>query len=559
MRLMPGHRLVRSALSGLFLLVAFGGAHIVAADPEVAVVYNSRMPESRRVAEHYAAARGIATNFIIGLDLPQTEEITRAVYRSQLEGPLLRTLESRGLWKVVSTVGAPSNSIMPGAKWRVLESRIRYLVLCYGVPLKIARDTNLFEPGQEKLKPELQRNEAAVDNELAMLPLASSGYHLTAFVQNPLYTVTNRFALHPTNGLLMVARLDGPTAEVAMQLVDRALQAERDGLWGNAYFDLRGISTGGYAKGDEWLQTAAQVSKLYGFETYVDTNAATFDTAYPMSHIALYAGWYDETVSGPFAQTNVEFMPGAFAYHLHSVNAASLRATKLWAAGLLARGATATMGSVYEPYLLGTPDIGVFFARFILLGFTFGEAAYAAMPQLSWQTTVIGDPLYKPFGQDPQQLHRHLESTQSPMLPWSHLRVVNLLLVQKQPIQDAIAYLTEVQQLCPSPVLSEKLAELDMLAGKPYSAVRALRRALELNPSPQQRIRLMLRLGALLEEVDRTSEACEVYLKFIEEHRAYPGLAQVCARALPLVRKHAPAKLAQIEALAASTTLQKLR
>ena len=55
------------------------------------------------------------------------------------------------------------------------------------------------------------------------------------------------------------------------------------------------------------------------------------------------------------------------------------------------------MGSVYEPYLSGTPDIGVFTARWLLSNFTFGEAAYAAQQALSWQTTVVGDPLYRPF------------------------------------------------------------------------------------------------------------------------------------------------------------------
>ena len=40
-----------------------------------------------------------------------------------------------------------------------------------------------------------------------------------------------------------------------------------------------------------------------------------------MSQIALYAGWYERNASGPFAQPKVEFMPGAFAYHLHSFSA----------------------------------------------------------------------------------------------------------------------------------------------------------------------------------------------------------------------------------------------
>ncbi len=42
--------------------------------------------------------------------------------------------------------------------------------------------------------------------------------------------------LNPTNGILLVARLDGPTADIARGLVDKALQAERDGLVGPRLF-----------------------------------------------------------------------------------------------------------------------------------------------------------------------------------------------------------------------------------------------------------------------------------------------------------------------------------
>src|SRR2546430_16170962 len=53
---------------------------------------------------------------------------------------------------------------------------------------------------------------------------------------------------------------------------------------------------------------------------------------------------------------------------------------------------------VEEPYLEGTINVAAFFADFTALGFSFGEAAYAAQPSISWQTTVVGDPLYRPFG-----------------------------------------------------------------------------------------------------------------------------------------------------------------
>ena len=142
-----------------------------------------------------------------------------------------------------------------------------------------------------------------------------------------------------------------------------------------------------------------------------------------MSQIAIYAGWYDGNVSGPFALPKVEFMPGAFAYHLHSFSASTMRCEERnWCGPLLAKGATCTMGCVYEPYLSGTPNIAAFLARWMANGFTFGEAAWAAQPVLSWQTTVIGDPLYRPFGKPLQLLHAELTRRHSPLIEWSYLR-----------------------------------------------------------------------------------------------------------------------------------------
>ncbi len=514
---------------------------------EVVIVYNTQLRDSIRVAEHYAFARKIPTNHLIGLNLPTAEEISRTTYKTALEQPLLHVLESRKLWKITPTQPQPQNPNHP--KWQVSESKIRYMVLCYGVPLKISPDPTISEPGVENLRAELRRNEAAVDSELALLPFAKSGYSLTAFVPNKFFTTTNSSVLHPTNGILMVARLDGPTPQIAMQLVDLALEAERNGLWGNAYFDMRGITSGGYAKGDEWINTASKIAMLYGFETYTDTNAATFPNTYPMSHIAFYVGWYDETVSGPFLLDNVEFMPGAFAYHLHSNNGGSLRKTHLWIPGLLAKGATISMGSVYEPYLDGTPDIGVFFARFIILGFTFGEAAYASIPCLSWQTTVVGDPLFRPFRRDLQELQKYFQETQNPMLEWVHLRHVNMILNQKLPYQTAISYLNELELTKRSPILMEKLAWLYIQTGKPNSAILTLQKALALNPSPQQRIRISLQLAELLINQHKESEAAQVYLDLIRKNPPPIILKHIWSISADLIRKHVPDQVPSINSI----------
>ena len=283
------------------------------------------------------------------------------------------------------------------------------------------------ESGLDKLRPELRRDEAAVDSELALLPLIEEQLPLAGPLRNSVYTTTNTATLHPTNGVLLVTRLDGPTPAIARGLVDKALQAEADGLWGRAYFDLRNITEPSYKLGDDWIRGAAEICRHLGFETVVDENPGTFPAAFPMSQIAWYMGWYDGGVSGPFTRPVVEFMPGAFAYHLHSYSAATLRSpSQNWVGPLLAKGATITMGCVTEPYLSGTPDVGVFTARLIFHGLTFGEAAYAAQPVLSWQTTVVGDPLYRPFGRNPDLLHRELVARGSKLVEWSWLRLVDI-------------------------------------------------------------------------------------------------------------------------------------
>src|SRR6185369_3728718 len=165
-------------------------------------------------------------------------------------------------------------------------------VLCYGVPLRIAEDPYLKEENLEKTRPEMRRNVAAVDSELALLPALDQKLPLAGPLRNPLYTLTNSTAFNPTNNVLMVARLDGPTAAIARALVDKALEAERDGLWGRAYFDLRNITDPGFKAGDDWIRNAAELCRRLGFETVVDDNAGTFPAGFPMSQIGYYIGWY---------------------------------------------------------------------------------------------------------------------------------------------------------------------------------------------------------------------------------------------------------------------------
>ena len=524
----------------VILLLSLAPLWVRAGGDEVVVIYNTRLRESRAVAEYYAQKRQVPAKQIFGFALTTDERMTRDEFRDSLQLPLARRLEDAGLWQFGSVTKIMTNGQAPVVERRIVASKIRYAVLCYGVPIGIAPIPAPNEPGKEIPHSELLRDEAAVDSELAWLPLVEMGVSLAGPLQNWVYGATNTASLNPTNGVLLVTRLDGPNANIARGLVDKALAAEHDGLWGRAYFDARGLSKSdtGYYLGDEWILGAAELCRELGFETTVDQNPATFPADFPMSQIAIYCGWYDANVSGPFALPKVEFMPGAFAYHLHSFSAATIRSTNsCWVGPLLAKGATCTMGCVNEPYLTGTPNVAVFLARLAAGGFTFGEAAWTAQPVLSWQTIVVGDPLYRPFGMSPRRLHEELVHRHSPLIEWSYLRLLNLDLARGMRVAPVANYLENLDATTNSAVLTEKLADLYQNQGKPSSAIETYQRSLTLDPSPEQRIRVRLTLGEKLLAQNREAEAVENYRQLLKESPDYPGKPAIEAKLAALEQK----------------------
>jgi uncharacterized protein (TIGR03790 family) len=527
----------------VFLLFALAPCLARAGGDEVVVIYNKNVPSSKAVAEYYAKMRDVPSKQVWGFPLPDSELISRDEFKSELQLPLAEKLESAGLWKFGETTIQGADGVPVHFIQCVVASKIRYAVLCYGVPLRIEVDPNIREPERSAVPDLFHGNGASVDSELAWLPLIENGERLSGPMPNRLYGCTNAALLDPTNGILLVTRLDGPGPDIAMGLVKKSVEAEKDGLWGRSYFDSRSITNGGYLLGDEWILGSARLCRVEGFSPIVDTNPATFQADFPMSQIAIYAGWYSENVDGPFALPTVEFMPGAFAYHLHSFSAATLRsATEHWCGPLLAKGATCTMGCVDEPSIQFTPNVQAFLARWMVDGFTYGQAAWAAQPALSWQTTVIGDPLYRPFAKSPEQLVEHLKRTHSPNLQWYYWRVSNFLQAKGVAPSEVENYLENLPVTDTSAVLAEKLAELCDLQGKPESATEFYQRALTLNPSPEQRIQIRLALAGELLGQKQISKAIADYRAILNESPGYPGDAAIANKIGALEQKISSAK-----------------
>lgn len=525
--------LFKSAL-GLTTLMLWGLAPAAAENDgrSVVVIYNKQMPESKSVADHYAEQRGVPAEQIFGYDLPRSEAMTRQQFLELLQEPLLQDLEKGGLFKFSSS--KPDQRGKP----RVLQdATIRYAVLCFGVPTKIQEDAKQVEKEASSLPPELQRSECSVDSQLVCLPLSlNPSFVWTGPFENPFYRTTNTTTMHPTNGVLLVGRLDGPTAEIARNLVNLAMSAETNGLWGRAYIDSRGQTNGPLVMGDEWMRGAFRVSRI-DFPTEFDNQEATFSKGYPLSQVAIYAGWYDQGVSGPFTWPNVDFMPGAFAYHLHSFTAQSIRTDHGWWVGpLLAKGATVTIGNVYEPYLAYTEDLPAFLSLWMGRRVTFGEAAWAAIRGLSWQTVMIGDPLYAPAKRDPQELHMDLEKRRPDLLPWSHLRVVTRNLSLGTPPPELARYIEKETPFRESPILLETLADLKWLARSYTDSLAYYEEALKREMTPPHRLRLLMKLANQRSYFGPTSKAITHYQEVLQEFPDYPDRLGIYKKILPLAR-----------------------
>ena len=483
----------------------------------VAVVYNSASAESKDVAQHYARQRSVPSGNLIGLALPKGETISRDDYRDQLETPLREELRKRELLKLESNA---QGSLQ-------IQASIRYIALCYGVPLRIAEEPqDAADPRTDGLPEPLRRDEASVDSELAALVLFYGGSPRVGPLTNPCYEAESIAKMGPGQGVLMVTRLDGPSPQVAKRLVDDALKAEETGLWGRAYFDLRNISSGEYKLGEDWIEGARLATKNAGFPTRVERTGALFDATYPMAEAALYAGWYASEAVGPFADPQFRFQPGAIAYHLHSFSASTVRsASNRWVGPLLARGAAATLGCVAEPYLGLTPNVSVFYSK-LFSGFSFAEAAYAAQNSLSWQSTFLGDPLYRPFALPLAQRQNALKAQDSPFYDWANAQELRGALEQNkvppQRILDVALANDDVQTAIErSVVTNELLGDLYVKTNQHAKAREAYAQALALSKDPVLKRQLTLKLANHHDLFGDAKAAMKLWAGFLEEVPEY--------------------------------------
>lgn len=152
------------------LAVVFGGLRLLAADAlanRVVILANASQPESVQLARYYAMRREIPVANVVALPLPAEETIPWSVFVEAVWQPLQDELIRRG-W--IDAVPAARLDAVGRKRLTAHGHRISCLVLCRGVPLRIAEDPARFvETPLVAANDRMRTNQASVDSELATL------------------------------------------------------------------------------------------------------------------------------------------------------------------------------------------------------------------------------------------------------------------------------------------------------------------------------------------------------------------------------------------------------
>lgn len=431
----------------------------------VVVVANANRDISVALAREYMQGRQIPEKNLILLETPEQETIDWSTYVRTIHNPLLEQLAQRG-W--IDAYTTPTTDDAGRLAYVTDSHRLGFLVVMHGIPLRISNDRTLLEatsplPSQKQF----QVNNASVDGELALLTRTNAP--TVGFVPNPLIGQEN-----PTpsalSQVIRVARLDGPDASAVRSLMQSALEGEKQGLRGRAYVDMGGP----HERGNEWLKGCIQLIEMAAYDLSIDERKELFDWDHRFDAPAIYFGWWEHHIRGPVADPAFRFAPGAIGFHIHSFSAQTLRnRNRFWSGPLVSRGIAATVGNVYEPYLELSHHPHLFLQA-ILQGKTTGEAAYYALPALSWQAIFLGDPLYRPMLKDLNEQRTAVDShPQDPLNTYVYLREINFLL-RAGKADEALALGATRFRNQPSLPLAFRLAQLLTDRGNTDEAVRLL-------------------------------------------------------------------------------------
>lgn len=375
--------IIKQMKARILILVLLCGTPLFSQTADnVLLVLNEASPISMDVGSYYAQKRSITQLNTLRIKTTTEDDISREDFERQINAPI-------GSWLARNFA----------------QDRILYIVLTKGIPLRITGTSGK------------NATTSSVDSELTLLyrkMIAGQALPTAGPIKNPyflgdkLLSQAKQFT-HKDLDIYLVSRLDGYSEADIRVLIDHGFTPSQEG---KILLDAKGASSG---KGDSWLQIAANRLAELGFKDRVvleNTSKVLTGT----KQLIGYYSWGSNDPSIRLRHFDFEFVPGALAGMFVSSDGRTFSkppadwdigtwddkaayfagSPQSLAADLIHDGVTGIAAHVAEPFLEGTIRPDILFPAY-LSGFSLIESYYLAMPNLSWQTIIVGDPLCAPF------------------------------------------------------------------------------------------------------------------------------------------------------------------
>lgn len=431
--------MARRAWGGLAvvcLLLAASGAFAqpLTAD-RVLLLYNSADAESLTVRNMYVAARPGVREFdlndptLTSTDPDERGNITRAEYLTKIRAPLLGYLSgmtetgaplSQHIVAIATTRGLPAR--ITGASefqlysyYSSLESELTLVQQDLGAttsapPFNDAFRGAIDNPYHFRVgQPILSFDRSMITSPKNFQLVADAAWQATDLTAGDMYLVCR----------LDAAPSDGATAlENIQALITRSLNLAFDPPNVQALldefsdeFDQLDDDGGLFFPTDDDFEDTAAVLTGAGIPTLHDETFTFYsganlpDQTRPLILIGTYGenhdlkGWGENPPgAGTYISTFTNLHPACVFIAYESFNGNSIingtpRGGQGQALDFIAMGGSFTVAHVAEPFTFTVADLEMLSRNLLLGGMTFAEAAYSAIPALSWQNTPIGDPL----------------------------------------------------------------------------------------------------------------------------------------------------------------------
>jgi tetratricopeptide (TPR) repeat protein len=402
---------------------------------QVLLVVNEASPESVRIGEHYARRRGLPDDAIVRLRASTGDEIARQDYVAQLEAPISAWLSRHSaqdrIHFLVLTKGVPLRIAGTAGRNGSVASVDSELALLY------RRMTGRQVPAQGFVPNPYFGGTGPVDE---WTPFSHERHDIYLVTRLDGYTVEDVIGLidraQGAEGPLGAPSEAGvATAQARTALttegaaVNVAAPVAGSAPTGAPTASGRGTPAGAAVptlppgrivldmkaalddKGNAWLKAAADRLQQMGLGDRVlleQTSTVVRD----QKDLVGYYAWGTNDPGIRERDLGNRFVPGAIAGQFVSTDGRTFKEPPAdWKLGtweqrqsfyagspqslagdLVRQGVTGVAAQVAEPFFDATIRPEILFPAY-LSGFTLAEAYYLAMPYLSWQTVIVGDPL----------------------------------------------------------------------------------------------------------------------------------------------------------------------